>query len=103
TVTKRFSHELQVIGNYTWSKNLQFSSSPDVFNWNMGKDVSGLNFPNQFRLSFEYEVQRPAAFVPVLGNKIVSRAIGGWSVSGYTIYQSAAYLTRPTNGAANPI
>jgi len=54
-------------------------------------------------LTFEYEVPRPAASIPVLGNKVVSHAIGGWAISGYTNLQSAANILRPTNGAANPI
>jgi hypothetical protein len=102
-LTKRLSHGLQIIANYTWSKNLEWTSSPDVFNWNMGKDLSTLNFPNQLRLTFLYEVQRPPATLPILGNKFVANAVKGWSIAVNNTYQSAAYFSRPANAAANPI
>ncbi len=40
TVTQRLSHGLTLNGNFTWSKNLDLMSSPDIFNRNLGKNIS---------------------------------------------------------------
>jgi hypothetical protein len=103
TLTKRYSHGLQVIANYTWSKNLNHTSSPDVFNRSLGKDIVTINPPQQLRVSFEYQLQRPGPGTFLIGNRWVSYAIGGWAVSGSLFYQSGAFIGRPAHGAANPI
>jgi len=103
SVTKRFSHGLSANGAYTYSKNLAWTSSPDIFNPNLGKDVSGLNPPQILRISFEYQTPRYKGNMPVLGNKVVSYVLGDWAVSGALYYQTAAYLGRPLNGSANAV
>ena len=50
-LTKRFSHGLQANVNYTFSKNLSWTSTPDVFNRTIGKDVNGANPPQILRIS----------------------------------------------------
>ena len=50
TLTKRFSHGLTLNGNYTFSKSLYLMNSPDVFNPQLGKDLSPNDLPHQFRL-----------------------------------------------------
>ena len=103
TVTKRYSHGLQINANYTFSKNLQQLSAFDVFNRANGKDLVPTNPPQLMRISFLYELQRPSADIPVLGNRWVRQAIGGWGLSASLFYQSATYLSRPLPGSANPI
>ncbi len=69
--------------NYTYSKNLQWTTAPDIFNpalaqgVNYGKDVVGANPPQQLRISFEYRVPRYRGSMPVLKNKIVSQVLAG--------------------------
>jgi hypothetical protein len=104
TLTKRYSHGLQVNANYTLAKNLSSRSLDDVFNPNYAnKDLDGLNLPQQLRVALQYQVPRPASYIPVIGNKWVSRAIGGWGVAVSIRYLSGAYIGRPANGATNPI
>lgn len=104
TVTKRFSHGLQLQANYTFSKNLSWTSCPDVLNCVNGKDYVNGNPPNVFRLSFLYQTPRPSESIPVLGNKYVAFALKDWQVSAAMFYQSAAYLARPSNfGSQFPI
>src|SRR5262249_41013933 len=55
-VTKRYSHGLTLNANYTYSKNLDLMSSPDIFNRALGKDLSLNDLPNQFRLTTEYQL-----------------------------------------------
>jgi hypothetical protein len=103
TVTKRYSHGLTVNANYTFSKNLSLMGSPDIFNRSLGKNLSGNDLPHQFRVSAEYQTPRPGAGTPLIGNRVVSYVLGGWGIGVYMQYQSAAILSRPANGAANPI
>ena len=102
-VSKRFSHGLSGNVNYTYSKNLQFISSPDVFNTSVGKDLVPVNPPQVLRITFDYQTPRPKQGMPVLGNKVVSYIVGGWGVSGALYYQTAAYLGRPLAGSNNLI
>lgn len=99
---KRFSHGLSANVNYTFSKNLQFISSPDVFNRSVGKDLVGVNPPQQLRITFDYTTPY-AKNTPFLRNRIVAQIVGGWGVSGALYYQTAAYLGRPLAGSANSI
>lgn len=103
TITKRYSHGLTVNGNYTYSKTLAQMSSPDIFNRSLGKNLAGSDLPHQFRVSAEYQTPRARAGMPIIGNRVVSYALGGWGIGIYMQYQSAANLARPANGAAQPI
>jgi hypothetical protein len=102
-MNKRLTHGLQANVNYTYSKNLQFISSPDVFNRNVGKDVVGGNPPQVLRITFTYETPKPAKGMPVLGNSAVREVLGGWQVAGALYYQTGAYMGRPLSGSTNAI
>jgi len=103
TVTKRYSHGLTLNANYTFSKNLQLMNSPDVFNRQLGKNLSPNDLPHQIRISAEYQVPRLRESTPVVGNRIVSYVLGGWGLGVYLQYQSAGILGRPAPGSAQPI
>ena len=57
-LTKRYSRGLTLNANYTFSKNLDLMSSPDIFNRSLGKNLSANDLPHQFRLSAEYRTPR---------------------------------------------
>ncbi|MBZ5577925.1 MAG: TonB-dependent receptor [Acidobacteriia bacterium] len=103
TLTKRYSHGLTLNGNYTFSKALDLLSSPDVFNPGLGKNLSANDLPHQFRFSAEYQTPRARKGLPVIGNPVVSYALGGWGLGVYAQYQSAPILGRPAAGSAQPI
>ena len=103
TLTKRFSHGLSATGGYTYSKNLQLTAYPDVFNPTTGKDLVAANPPRQLRISFEYQVPRYKGTLPVLKNKLVSYALGDWALSSALYYQTGAYLGRTSAGSTNAI
>jgi hypothetical protein len=93
---------------YTFSKNLQWTSAPDIFNpsvytSNMGKDIVGANPPQILRISFEYQTPRYKGTLPVLSNRVVSYVLGDWALSSALYYQTAGYLGRPQSGSANAI
>jgi len=107
-LTKRFSHGFSANAAYTFSKNLQWTGAPDIFNpdvftKSMGKDLVGANPPQILRISFEYRVPRYNGSLPVLGNKVVSYVLSDWAVSGALYYSSGAYLGRPQSGSTNAI
>ncbi len=104
TVTKRYSHGLTLNANYTYSKNLDLMSSPDIFNRNLGKDISANDLPHQFRLTTEYVTPSLRnRGLGVLSNKVVSYLAQDWGPGWYMQYQSAGILTRPATNTTNPI
>jgi len=96
-VTQRFSHGLTVNGNFTWSKNLDLMSSPDIFNRQLGKNLSGNDLPLQFRVSAQYSTPK------IGGNKILSNVLGDWTLGWFMQYQSAPILGLPSSANTNPI
>lgn len=100
--TKRLSHGLLANVNYTFSKNLQFTGSPDIFNTSVGKDLVAANPPQILRITFDYETPRPAK-IPVLSNKYIREVVGGWALAGALYYQTGAYMGRPLSGSNNAI
>jgi hypothetical protein len=101
TVTERFSHGLSMNGNFTWSKNLDLMSSPDIYNRNLGKNYSINDLPLQFRLSAQYTT---AVHNGVLGkNRVLAAVFSDWGIGWYSQYQSAPILALPASAGANPI
>ena len=101
TFTKRFSHGLTANANYTYSKTLALTSSPDPFNRDLGKNLSLYDVPHQFRVSAQYEVPRFQS--GIMSNKILSYIVSGWGTGWYLNYQSAALVGLPTSSGSSPI
>jgi hypothetical protein len=101
SVTKRFSHGLTANANYTYSKTLALTSTPDPFNRGLGKNLSLYDVPHQFRLSAQYEV--PRFHSGIFGNKVLSYIVSGWGTGWYLNYQSAALVGLPTSSGSSPI
>jgi hypothetical protein len=102
-LTKRYSHGLTLNTNYTYSKNLDLMSSPDIFNRSLGKNLSTNDLPHQFRLSAEYRTPRVKGGNAFLSNKVVSMVLGDWAIGSYLQYQSAQLLARPNSSSQFPI
>ena len=101
TFTKRFSHGLTANANYTFSKTLALTSSPDPFNRDLGKNLSLYDTPHQLRISAQYEV--PRFHSGIMSNKILSYIVSGWGTGWYLNYQSAALVGLPTSSGSSPI
>jgi hypothetical protein len=101
TFTKRFSHGLTANANYTYSKNLSLTTSPDPFNRDLGKNLSVYDTPHTLRLSAQYEIPRFSS--GILSNKVLSYIVSGWGTGWYMNYQSAALVGLPTSSGAAPI
>jgi hypothetical protein len=104
TVTKRYSYGLSLNANYTYGKALDLVSSPDIFNRQLGKNLSTLaDIPHQLRMSAQYTVPRIRAGGGILGNKVLQYALADWGLGAYVQYQSGALLGRPASTGLNPI
>jgi hypothetical protein len=101
SVTKRFSHGLTANANYTYSKTLALTGTPDPFNRDLGKNLSLYDVPHQFRLSAQYEV--PRFHSGIFGSKVLSYIVSGWGTGWYLNYQSAALVGLPTSSGSSPI
>jgi len=100
TVTKRLSHGLSVNANYTFSKSMDLTSSPDIFNRSLGKDLNN-DLPHQMRISADYTV--PKVYGPgMLGNKFVSYVLSDWGTGWFLQYQSAPTITGQTGCNGHP-
>jgi hypothetical protein len=96
--TKRLSHGITVDANYTYSKNLDQLSSPDIFNRSLGKNISLNDLPNQFRLSTGY-VTPNLSGKSFASNRVVSYILSDWGIGAYFQYQSGALLGRPVSSS----
>ncbi|MGH6691662.1 MAG: hypothetical protein ACREF4_13400, partial [Gammaproteobacteria bacterium] len=99
SLTKRFSHGLQFLASYTWSKALD-SDGANFFSSQVSGTATGDNNdplarkgltevhrPHRFVFSYVYEVPGPS------GNGLAAKLLGGWAVSGVTTIQAGQALT----------
>jgi hypothetical protein len=94
--TKRFSHNLQGSGAFTWGRGFNRPTRQDFFN--PASAVWALqNYP-PLALTFNaiYTVPK-ASFLP----KYINALSKDWQLGWYARYQSGAYLTPPTSPTAN--
>jgi hypothetical protein len=103
-VEKRFSHGLQFLSTYTFSKSIDVASgSPvtgggdsnssnfvqDPFDWNADRGLSSFNVKNKFVSAFNYNL--PFGRGQVIGgqwNRAEDAILGGWQVNGILTLQS---------------
>ena len=100
TVTQRLSHGLTVNGNFTWSKNLDLLSSPDIFNTEPGEEHFRKRSP-AYSSAFRRSTSRPGQ--KLFGNKLAAYVLGDWTVGWYAQYQSAPIIALPASAGAHPI
>lgn len=101
---KRFSHGIQFLASYTYSRSLDndqvsqtFSSSfPTAFNqFDIDADYGRSNFdtPNRFVASWVWDIP----FLKHSSNAFVRSVIAGWLVSGIATIQDGARVTEAVN------
>ncbi|HYP28942.1 MAG TPA: TonB-dependent receptor [Blastocatellia bacterium] len=99
TVRKRFSHGLDIEGNYTYSSFINDSDDilggqtnntlPAVpFDFKLDRARSGFDQPHRFVLNYVYAFPSPWESNPVFG-----RILGGWQIAGVTTYASGTPFT----------
>jgi outer membrane receptor protein involved in Fe transport len=103
-VEKRFSHGLQFLSTYTFSKSIDYVSGSPVtgggdsnssnfvqnpFDWNADRALSAFNVKNKFVAAFNYNL--PLGRNQAIGgqwNRTVDALLGGWQVNGILTAQS---------------
>jgi hypothetical protein len=105
-LTRRFRNGLNLMASYTWSKTLtnadsalpffatlhQGGAPQNVFNPQGDKAISNQDLPQNFVISYVYELPFGKNKKFLSNNKLLDRALGGWSVSGIQRYESGQPL-----------
>ncbi|MFB3826878.1 MAG: carboxypeptidase regulatory-like domain-containing protein [Bryobacteraceae bacterium] len=98
TLEKRFSKNLQFEVNYTYSSFINDSDDilggqtnstlPSVpFNFRLDRGRSGLDQPHRLVANYVYEFPNP------FRNRVLTRVLGGWEISGITTVASGTPFT----------
>jgi hypothetical protein len=106
SLQRRFHNGLNLMASYTWSKTLtdadsalpffatlhQGGAPQDPFNKNGDKAISNQDLPQNFVISYIYElpVGKGKKFLNKSG--VLDKLVGGWSVSGVQRYESGQPL-----------
>jgi hypothetical protein len=102
-VTKRFSHGIDLIAHYTYSKELQLGAESDtgggvmndIFNRDTNKQLSSSSRPHWFVLSSNYTVGK------YFGSKWANFALADWTLGAVVQYGSGLPIQVPLNTANN--
>lgn len=93
-VEKRFSHGINLLGNYTWSKFIDDAEGSSELGGGQGdgyqhiqarrldKAVAGADLRHRFALSSLYELPVGRGRRWDIGNRVVEGILGGWTVGG---------------------
>ncbi|MCU1236169.1 MAG: Cna domain protein [Candidatus Solibacter sp.] len=97
TVRKSFGHGVELIGSYTWSKNIDYGASisgagtagnvyyaPD--NIKLDRSISGFNQPNRAVITWLGELPFGRGKPLLAHTPVLSQLLGGWKVSGVTTF-----------------
>jgi hypothetical protein len=101
-LTRRFRNGLNLMASYTWSKTLtdadsalpffatlhQGGAPSNVFDKNVDKAISNQDLPQNFVLSYVYELPFGKNKKFLSHGGVVDKVVGGWSVSGIHRYES---------------
>jgi hypothetical protein len=108
SVSKRFSHGLQLLASYTWASALETNPSYTTGAFAGGSRLGDQNSaranygfddfirPQRLVLSYVYELPRFKS-----GSVLKTRALSGWSVAGVTTFQSGQKLTITETNSLN--
>jgi hypothetical protein len=90
--TKRFSHNLQAGGSFTWAKSFTRAGRSDFYNPNISVwDLQNIP-PRVLNFNFIYTVPKATFF-----NKWENQITQGWQIGMFANYQSGAFLAPPGN------
>ncbi len=100
-VNKRYSHGLDLMAAYTWSKSLATATNEngatvpvnDVFNRRNQKTLSPADQPHVLTLAARYEIPAPPALT---GNRVLRALARGWYASVMVRYASGLPIATPS-------
>ncbi|HEY1462695.1 MAG TPA: TonB-dependent receptor [Terriglobales bacterium] len=102
SLQRRFHNGLNLMASYTWSKTLtnadaalpffatlhQGGAPQNVFNKDGDKAISNQDLPQNFVVSYIYELPVGKGKKYLAGSNAADKVLGGWSVSGVQRYES---------------
>ena len=93
--TKRFSHNLQAGGTFTWAKGFTSPAAPQDF-FNHTAEHQDLQQIPPMTLNFNFIYTTPKAFNgDSTAHKLLNLLVKDWQIGGFANYQSGAFLTPP--------
>ncbi|MGH9839865.1 MAG: TonB-dependent receptor domain-containing protein [Blastocatellia bacterium] len=100
--SKRFSHGLQLEGNYTWARNIEEGEShQDSYFIRGDRALAGIDLAHRFVVSYLWEL--PFGKGRKFGSgahPAVNAVIGGWQFNGITSFVSGTPLSLSANNTA---
>lgn len=99
SLTKNFSHGVQAISSYTFSKSIERIRFLDASDPGLTKMLGDLDRPHRFTLGGVFELPFGPGRKWAVWNGPAGKAIGGWQISVVQIFQSGGALTLPGNVA----
>ncbi len=105
SVRKRLSDGLQLVGNYSFTKDMQYTGGSLVNGRRNNRSVSATDFPHIFRVYATYDL--PVGRGRAFGSqwpRWLDNLIGGWDATWFTKYTSGTALSvTDTRGRPIPI
>ena len=113
-VTKRFTHGMSVITNYTWSKSLDDSSGIRVQGYDTlfpqnsyciqcERGLSAFNVPNRWILSVLYDLPVGTGRALNINNGFLNAVIGGWQLGGTMTWMGGTPVSLNIGGVDNSL
>ena len=114
-LVKRFSHGLQFLASYTWSKSLDYGGSAasgggfdggpqTITDLKAGYGPSGFDIPQRFVGSWTWDLPIGKG-QPFLNHGVLAYVVGGWQLGGISTVQSGlpftVYLSNCVNNASS--
>jgi hypothetical protein len=90
-LTKRYSRGLQVVGSFTWSKELEYGINVpnNVYNVPVNKTISAYSQPLTLAAGFNYQTPAPRL------NRVFRSVLRDWTVGGFLSYSSGLPIESP--------
>lgn len=92
-MTKRYSHGLNVLVSYNFSKLIS-SNTTSIINNRPYRGIASFDYPQMLRMAFVYQL--PFGHGKAFGSSLrvpLGRIIDGWTLSGYINYRSGQPLS----------
>ena len=94
-VTKRYSHNFELTGAFTWQKELEMGTgggaTNNIFNRGLAKSLVSNSQPLSLVIAYSYETPRFGA------NRILRALTGNWTLGGIVKYTSGTPIATPAS------
>src|SRR5437879_12525471 len=90
-LTKRYSRGLQLVGSFTWAKELEYGINVpnDVYNVPVNKTISAYSQPLVLAMGFNYQTPAPQI------HRVARAILRDWTIGGFMSYSSGLPIESP--------